>query len=62
MMLPGDYFGLHQCAHQELFQPDAPAWTALGRLQSYLASFYRESRPLVGRTGMVCKLPIIVDG
>ncbi len=62
MMPPGDFFDLLECVHQRLFQPDAPVWTALDRLQSYLASFFRESWPLEGRTGMVCEPLIIVNG
>ena len=62
MMLPGDFFDLKECGHQELFQPDAPVWTALDRLQDYLASFFQTSWPLAGRVGMVEKPLIIVDG
>ena len=62
MMLPEDYFDLHQCVHRELFQPDAPVWTAIDRLRDYLASFFRDAWPLAGRVGMVEKPIIVVDG
>jgi bifunctional N-acetylglucosamine-1-phosphate-uridyltransferase/glucosamine-1-phosphate-acetyltransferase GlmU-like protein len=62
MMLPGDFFDLKQCGHQELFQPDAPVWTALDRLQDYLASFFQTSWPLAGHAGMVEKPLTIVNG
>ena len=62
MMLPGDFFDLKQCGHQELFQPDAPVWTALDRLQDYLASFFQTSWPLAGHGGMVEKPLTIVNG
>ncbi len=62
MTLPDDFFDLKQCGHQELFQPDAPVWTALDRLQDYLASFFQTSWPLAGHAGMVEKPLTIVNG
>ncbi|MCP4627662.1 MAG: glucose-1-phosphate thymidylyltransferase [bacterium] len=61
MMLPGDFFDLQECGHQELFQPDVPVWTALDRLQDYLASFFQTSRPLAGHVGMVSRPLIIIN-
>jgi carbonic anhydrase/acetyltransferase-like protein (isoleucine patch superfamily) len=62
MMLPGDFFDLKKYDHQELFQPDKPVWTALDRLQDYLASFFQTSWPLAGHAGMVEKTLTIVNG
>ncbi len=62
MLLPGNFFDLEKSAHQGLFQPDAPVWTALDRLQDYLASFFKETWPLAGRVGMVEKPLIVVEG
>jgi acetyltransferase-like isoleucine patch superfamily enzyme len=62
MMGPGDFLDLQECAHQELFLPDAPVWTALDRLPGYLASFLHATWPLAGRVGMVEKPLVIVNG
>ncbi len=62
MMLPGDFFDLREYEHQELFQPDAPVWTALDRLPVYLASFFEGTWPLASHTGMVERPLIIVNG
>ncbi len=62
MMVPGDFLDLQECAHQELFLPDAPVWTALDRLPGYLASFLHATWPLAGRVGMVEKPLVIVNG
>ena len=59
MLLPGDFFDLKECDHQELFQPNAPVWTALDRLQDYLESFFQTAWPLAGRMGMV-ENPLII--
>lgn len=61
-MLPGNFFDLKESVHQGLFQPDAPVWTALDRLQDYLASFFQGTWPLAGRGGMVEKPLIVVEG
>jgi len=61
MMLPEDFFDLQECDHQELFQSDAPVWTALDRLQGYLTSFFKTSWPLAGHVGMVEKPLIIIN-
>ncbi len=62
MMLPGDFFDLQGYGHQELFQPDAPVWTALDRLPAYLNSFFERTWPLDSHAGMVEKPLIIVNG
>ncbi len=62
MILPGDFFDLHEYNHKELFQVDEPVWTALDRLADYLSSFFQTSRPLVGHVGMVEKPLVILDG
>ena len=62
MMLPGDFFDLQEYGHQELFQPDAPVWTALDHLPAYLASFFEGTWPLASHVGMVEKPLIIVNG
>ncbi len=62
MMLPEDFFDLQGYDHQELFQPDASVWTALDRLPAYLASFFKAAWPLSGRTGMVERPLVIVNG
>jgi len=62
MMLPGDFFDLQEYGHRELFQPDAPVWTALDRLPAYLTSFFKSTWPLDSHTGMVEKPLIIVNG
>jgi len=62
MILPEDFFDLQKHGHQELFQPDAPVWTALDRLPAYLVSFFEGTWPLVGHAGMVERPLIIVDG
>ena len=61
MTLPGNFFDLHEFDHQELFKPDAPVWTALDRLEDYLASFFQTSWPLAGHVGMVGKPLVIVN-
>jgi len=61
MILPGDFFDLKECGHEALFLPDAPVWTALDRLQDYLASFFRASWPLAGHAGLVEKPLVIVN-
>jgi carbonic anhydrase/acetyltransferase-like protein (isoleucine patch superfamily) len=62
MMLPGDFFDLQEYGHRELFQPDAPVWTALDRLPAYLTSFFKGTWPLDSHAGMVEKPLIIVNG
>ena len=62
MLLPGDFFDLQGYDHQDLFQPNDPAWTALDRLQEYLGSFFETSRPLTGHVGIVEKPLIIMNG
>ncbi len=61
MILPGDFFDLQEFGHQELFQPDAPVWTALDRLPAYLDSFFEGAWPLAGYSGMVERPLIIVN-
>jgi len=61
MMLPGDFFDLKAYDHQELFQADAPVWTALDRLQDYLASFFQTPWPLAGHVGMVESPLVLVN-
>ncbi len=61
-ILPGDYFDLKGYDHQALFPPDAPVWSALDRLSSYLASFFEATWPLAGHAGMVEKPLVIVNG
>ena len=60
-MFPKDFFNLQECGHQELFQPDAPVWTALDRLPVYLASFFKGTWPLASHAGMVEKPLVIVN-
>ena len=62
MMLPGDFFDLQEYGHRELFQPDAPVWTALDRLPAYLTSFFKSTWPLDSHAGMVERPLIIVNG
>lgn len=61
MILPEDFFNLQGYSHQELFQPDAPVWTALDRLPAYLASFFEGTWPLASHAGMVERPLIIVN-
>jgi len=61
MMLPADFFNLQECGYQEIFQPDAPVWTALDRLQDFLASCFQKSWPLSGHIGLVQKPMAIVN-
>ncbi|MBM2824915.1 MAG: hypothetical protein HW402_579 [Dehalococcoidales bacterium] len=62
MIFPQDFFDLKEYDHQGLFQPDAPVWSALDRLPSYLATFFEGTWPLAGHTGMVERPLVIVNG
>ena len=62
MLLSEDFFDLDECDHQGLFQADTPVWTALDRLQGYLASFFQTPWPLAGHVGMVEKPLVILNG
>jgi len=62
MTVPAKYFDLTGFAHGALFAPDLPVWTALDRLEAYLAGFFTGSWPLKGRTGLVTAAIAIVDG
>ncbi len=61
MMLPADFFDLEECGYPEIFQPDAPVWTALDRLHDFLASYFQQSWPLAGRMGLVRNPLVIVN-
>lgn len=62
MIFPADFFDLKDYEHRDLFQPDAPVWSALDRLPAYLTSFFKGAWPLAGHAGMVEKPLIILDG
>lgn len=61
MMLPSVFFDLQGYDHHEIFQPDAPVWAALDRLEDYMSSFFNKPWPLAGHMGLVEKPLIIVD-
>ena len=61
MMLPEDFFDLQECGYSEIFHTDEPVWTALDRLQDFLASYFLKSWPLSGHMGLVQKPLVIVD-
>ncbi|MEK7352898.1 MAG: hypothetical protein AABZ77_00130, partial [Chloroflexota bacterium] len=61
-IFPRDFFDLKGYEHQDLFQPDAPVWSALDRLSSYLASLFEGNWPLAGHAGMVTAPLVIVNG
>ena len=61
MIFPTDFFDLQEYCHQELFQPDAPVWTALDRLPAYLASTFEGTWPLASHVGLVERPLVIVN-
>jgi acetyltransferase-like isoleucine patch superfamily enzyme len=62
MTLPGEFFQLGGWSHRALFDGDGPVWTALDRLEAYLAGFFAGDWPLRGRTGLVGRTLAVVDG
>ena len=62
MLAPKDFFELGDFAHKDIFSDDEAVWTALDRLQDYLASFFHGSWPLAGITGQLNKSLAIYNG
>ena len=62
MLEPNDFFDLEGCDHKELFSKEEAVWTALDRLQEYLAAFFEKEWPLSTINGLVDKTLVIYDG
>lgn len=62
MLMPQDFFDLKDYDHQELFSKEQAVWTALDRLEDYLATFFEESWPLANIAGQIDKPLVIYDG
>ncbi len=61
MLLPEDFFDLQEYEYRDVFQPDAPVWTALDRLPAYIASFFNRPWPLFNYVGAVDR-PLVIIG
>jgi NDP-sugar pyrophosphorylase family protein len=62
MIEPQDFFDLQDSSYQEIFSKDEAVWTALDRLQDYIAAFFQDSWPLSNITGQVNKPLVIYNG
>ena len=62
MLAPQDFFDLKDFDHQGIFSKDEAVWTALDRLQEYLAAFFQKSWPLSRMTGQIDRALVIYNG
>jgi carbonic anhydrase/acetyltransferase-like protein (isoleucine patch superfamily) len=62
MLVPQDFFNLRDSSYQAIFSTDEPVWTALDRLQDYIATFFQGSWPLSNIAGHVDKPLVIYNG
>ena len=62
MLTPQDFFDLKDFDHQGIFSKDEAVWTALDRLQDYLATFFQGSWPMSTITGQIEKPLVIYKG
>ncbi|OGP74625.1 MAG: hypothetical protein A2V86_06925 [Deltaproteobacteria bacterium RBG_16_49_23] len=62
MLTPQDFFDLNGFEHQGLFSKDEAVWTALDRLNDYLAAFFQKPWPLSKTTGLIDKALMIYNG
>jgi len=59
MLSPQDFFDLKDFDYPEIFSTDQAVWTALDRLQDYLATFFQKPWPLSNITGQIDKALVI---
>ena len=62
MLKPQDFFDLQEYDHKGIFSEDKGVWTALDRLQEYLASFFQKAWPLSAITGQIDTPLVIYKG
>jgi NDP-sugar pyrophosphorylase family protein len=62
MLTPQEFFDLNGFDHQGLFSKDEGVWTALDRLNDYLAAFFQKPWPLSRTTGLIDKALVIYNG
>jgi hypothetical protein len=57
-----EFFDLDGFEHEMVFSRNEAVWTALDRLEDYLATFFQESWPLSNIVGQIDKPLVIHDG
>jgi bifunctional N-acetylglucosamine-1-phosphate-uridyltransferase/glucosamine-1-phosphate-acetyltransferase GlmU-like protein len=62
MLEPKEFFALEAFEHRTIFGEDEPVWTALDRLEEYLAALFEGEEGLAGVTGQVEKSLAIFEG
>ncbi len=56
---PSEFFDLNDFDHKSIFIEEEEVWTVLNRLKDYLASFFQDSWPLSGISGLISKTVVI---
>ena len=62
MLEPKEFFVLQEFGHRELFPEREFVWSALDRLQDYLAALFEGSKGLAGITGQVERPLVLFEG
>jgi len=62
MLEPKEFFVLQEFEHREIFPEKEFVWSALDRLQDYLAALFEGSTSLAGTTGQVDRALVIFEG
>lgn len=62
MLEPGEFFALEAFEHRAIFREDEAVWSALGRLQDYLAALFEGDKGLAGVTGYVERSVAVFEG
>jgi len=62
MLEPKEFFVLQAFGHREIFPENEFVWSALDRLQDYLAALFEGGRGLAGTVGQVEKALVIFEG
>jgi len=59
---PSEFFDLDEFEHKGIFIEEEEVWTVLDRLKDYLASFFQDSWPLSGISGLINRTVVIHEG
>ena len=62
MLEPKEFFVLQEFEHREIFPEKAFVWSALDRLEDYLAALFEEGTGLAGINGQVDRPLVIFEG
>ena len=61
MLEPKEFFALEKFEHRMIFREEEAVWSALDRLQDYLAALFQGSKGLAGVTGQVERPHVIFE-